>query len=371
MSYPANMTVGQIRELVENPGVPLRMPAVCLMTVDTADRLIYTQSTSAAPASLATGGFSDANFGNTNSVYINKQQTLINGYITRVALTDFNMNWYIPNVNQNNNSFTVNLLAAPSPQTITVSARKTGLPNVVDGWYTMTELATSLTTALNAAVVAAGLGALYVFSVQANKEERYFSIFNNAGIAGSKARFSIVPRFGNRTERLSSQVDDLCQMMGFGNLRADITGEAFTGSYASMLFTPYIDIVSKQLTKKQNINDNCTSQISGQNLLYRIYINSNGIVANPSSAASGTGADAQESFMLGCRPFTISREFQTPKQIYWDTKEFINVIDLELQDYLGRTLYMPVSAYRTTDENTYDCGNEANNWQLTLQITET
>jgi hypothetical protein len=364
MSYPANMTVGQIRELVENPGQPIRQPAVCLMTVDTADRLIYNQGTSTT--GLATGGFSEANAGNTNSVYINKQQTLINGYITRIALTDFNMNWNIPNVNEYNNSFTVNLYPGTpgADLTITVSVG-------ANDYYTMTELATALTTALNTAVAATPLAASYTFLVQANKEYRFFTIINTVGTAGSKARFAIVPRFGNRTERLSSQVDDLCQMMGFGNLRFTIDAEAFTSSYASMIYTPYIDVVSKQLTKKQNINDNCTSQISGQNLLARIYLNPDGIVPNQSSAASGTTADAQEAFILGCRPFTINREFQVPKQIYWDTKEFINVIDLELQDYLGRTLFMDTSAYRTSAQNTYDCGNEANNWNLTLQITET
>jgi len=335
MAYPANMTVGQIRELVENPGQPIRQPAVSLFTVDTADRMRFD----------ATGVRTDTT--PVNSVYINKQQNLMNGYITRIALTEINIPWNIPNVNDRNNFFCFTLY---STFNVVKCARLT------NGFYTPDELATALETAMNAEVATVpGANAEYDFTVTYNEDNANFTISNDLV---PNSYWSIEPTQGG-------QEDDLTTMMGFGAIPATVSDEylSITGGYASMLYTPYFDIVSKQLTKKQNINDNSTSIVTGTSLLARIYITSDGIVTRP------TGPDQDK--ILGCRPFTIHKEFQNPKQIYWDTKEFISIVDLQLVDYKGQILYeSPITA--TGDDNEFvTLGTGGDNWQLTLQITET
>ena len=131
----------------------------------------------------------------------------------------------------------------------------------------------------------------------------------------------------------------------------------FVGDVASMKYTPYFDVVSKQLTKKQQVGDSGTSFNTGSNLLARIYVSYNDVV--------------QDDFTnpLGSKPFTIRREFIIPKQIYWDTKEFLNVIDLTLIDYKGNVLYEP-TFFQSSGGDTINLGTAASNWQLTLQVSE-
>jgi hypothetical protein len=151
-------------------------------------------------------------------------------------------------------------------------------------------------------------------------------------------------------------------MMGFGAIpnTAVIGGGPFfkfVGDVASMKYTPYFDVVSKQLTKKQQVSDAGTSYITGSNLLARIYVSYNDVV--------------QDDFTnpLGSKPFTIRREFIIPKQIYWDTKEFLNVIDLTLIDYKGNVLYEP-NFEVVEGGDTLALGTSNSNWQLTLQVSE-
>jgi len=331
MAFPANMTVGQIRELVENPGMPIRQPAVSLFTVDTADRIRYNsdgERTDATPL---------------NNIYINKQQTLMNGYITRISLTEINIPWANTNVNARNNSMTMSLTEPSVNSTITVT--------VPADFYTPNELADALEAALNAKIDEEDWEAIYDFTVTYNDRSATFTIENTIGGDGS---FFIS---GGAAD------EDLRYMMGFAAIPVaslpSVGYDTITGGYASMLSTPYFDIVSSQLTKQQNINDNSTSTVTGSALLARVYLMADGVVPRPID---------NEELIIGCRPFTIHKEFQNPKQIYWDTKEFISVVDLQLIDYKGNVLY---EAPITVDDGVVTLGNGGNNYQLTLQITET
>jgi hypothetical protein len=125
-----------------------------------------------------------------------------------------------------------------------------------------------------------------------------------------------------------------------------------------MLYTPYFDVVSKQLTKKQQVTDSGTSYNTGGNLLTRIYI-------TPSDITTTNFKIGQ----LGTAPFTIHREFRIPKQIYWDTKEFINVVDLTLIDYKGNILYEAPDVI-DEDQQKFSFGTGNANWQLTFQVSE-
>jgi hypothetical protein len=340
MAYPANMTVGQIRELVENPGMPIRQPATAVLTIDTADSDIYD----------ASGYIIDPS--NPNQVYINKQQTLINGYFTRIALTELNYLWDIPNVlatapwknNTLSLEFGVLGTSGNAAAQITIS--------VVENFYTPVELAAALQIALLAmpgVFASAGWTCVYI--------ER-FNTFQIADTA-SDVPFRIVPK--NKGD-----ADDLCNLMGL-SIPSKTFSYVVESSFAPMHYTPYFDVISDQLTKKQNVRDNSTSTITGASLLARIYLNNEGCVAVRERTTIGT-ADTN---IIGCRPFTLYKQFTIPKQIYWDTKEFINVIDITLRDYKGHILYSrPKQAIVDPAPYRTKCGGSAT-MQLTLQITET
>jgi len=328
-----NMTVGQIEELVENPGIPIRQPATAILTVDTADRLARTK---------------------VNDLYINKQETLVQGYFTRLALTELNFNWDIPNVNAYNNTMNLVFYYAPGlffPLKISIA----------ENFYGMADLATAVQNALNSAIAAVPvLAPLYTMNFIVEPENRQFRLVNTNG---SAKKFGISPL--GKVEKGST---DLCDVMGFATADPAVEANIVQSGYATMLYTPYFDIVSRQLTKKQNVRDSGTSDTTGQNLLARVYINPFGIVPNPAAAISP--APPEKDAILGAKPFTIHYEFQNPKQVYWDTKEFINVIDLQLLDNKGRVLYETPTEL-TLGGSLYRLGSGEANWQLTFQITET
>ena len=329
--FPSGASNGLIEQMVENPGVPMRAPSVAVFTVDTADRYKLNEQglrIDSAPV---------------NDLYINKRQSVINGYFTRIALTEFNMPWDIPNVNATNNTFSIEFLGGGvepyDPTTVSVP----------EAFYTGEELAVALETALNNKMTELGETAYYVFDVVFNTTSGKFTISNTID-----TEWIIVPK--NNGPR-----DDLLNMMGFSGFttaNANLPYYAYEGNVASMLYTPYFDVVSKQLTKKQQVADSGTSYNTGGNLLTRIYITSNDITTTNF-----------ETGQLGTAPFTIRREFIIPKQIYWDTKEFVNVIDLTLIDYKGNILYEAPDVI-DEDQQKFSFGTGNANWQLTFQVSE-
>jgi hypothetical protein len=334
MSFASNMTTGMIRQMTENPGVPFRYPSVALLTLNSADR----------------SGSEEYGVSQTliNNFKIYKPQILGNGYFTRIALTEINMPWSLPNVNQYNNTFTIVL-------------HNVGYANVSCeipvGFYTKTRLASVLAAALNTAITAAGYAANYIFSITIEPESGFFTFTNTIPAAGFTFGF---PPINARTQTYL-----LNEMMGFigGATNALIFGHSITGSYPSMLYTPFVDIVSDNLTKKQQVQDSSTAVSQGGQVLARIYLTPDG--TNP--------VPTDETQILGCRPFTIHREFQTPKQIYWDTAEFINQIDIRLTDSRGNILAeTPLTVDTTIPANrVVEFGSGSTNWQLTFQLSET
>jgi hypothetical protein len=342
MSYPQNMTVGQIRELVENPGTPIRPPATAVMTIDSRDRVKIDPATGYRVDT--TGPY---------EIYINKQQTLMNGYFTRIAMSEINMQWNIPNVIgnglQKNNTLLLEEAAAPGVGVSTGSY----LIEITQGFYTPKELADSIQTLLNTVGVFGGGSWRCEWLENSNT-------FTLAEISGT-IYFRIKPQN-------IGAADDLCNLMGFSYPPQEFA-ESIDGSFASMQYTPYFDVVSSNLTKKQNVRDNSTSFTTGLNLLCRVYLSEPGVNLTRDRTDPATPQLADCS-IIGCRPFVLYREYSTPKQIYWDTKEFINVIDLRLIDYKGNTLYARNQAGYTAATSFGFCGDAAQ-YQLTLQVTET
>lgn len=322
------------RRKQENPGVSQRAASVAVFTVDSSDRRAFDIDGSRVDNTPV------------NKFIISKPQTLINGYFTRIALTELNFPWDVPNVNATNNTFTVILTAGqPYDGQYTVS--------VPEAFYTPSELAIALENALNAKMVEINATAEFVFDVSIGNNQNF--IIENTEADGI---FAIILKN-------AGQQDDLCNLMGFSDIPAEINGSPlvaalkFTGAYASMLYTPFIDIASNNLTKKQDVSDSSSSFNTGRSLLARIYLTREGIQQINTS---------DEEQVLGCRPFTIYKEFTTPKQIYWDTEEFVNIIDITLTDYKGNVLYE--SPAKLVDGE-FTVGSGSTNFQLTFQVSET
>jgi hypothetical protein len=335
-----------MEELRENPGTPFRPPAVAVMTIDSRDRIRVDPTT---------GYRTDTT--TPYQILINKGQSVMNGFFTRIGLTEINMQWDTPNVIATgpcqNNTLLLEEGAAAGVSTVVASY----VLRVTEGFYTPNELAKAIQATLIADVVFGTANWQCVY------DER------NNGFVIRDVLESVVFRI--RPQNIGA-ADDLCNLMGYTVPSQQFTGSVVS-SYASMIYTPYFDIVSNNLTKKQNVRDNGTSFLTGQNLLARVYLTPIGTNVQRERTDVTPANPSADTNILGCRPFTLYREYNVPKQIYWDAQEFINVIDLQLVDYKGRTLYSRPQLPLILEDpaQTISFSGEAANYQLTLQVTET
>lgn len=332
----------QVAQTVEN-AVPIREPSVALLTVDTFDRLRFSSD-----------GFAVVPTPSINNLLINKQTNLLQGYFTRISLTELNIPWNIPNVNETNNTLTLFLAATGENESVTVT--------VPEGFYNGTRLATTLTTLFASAIATLPP----IFQVEFTIVVSYDTTTARFTITNTKPAptnlFFIQPKNLN-------QDDDLTNMMGYGAIPNDsdvlLSQNIWRGGYASMQYTPYVDIISQQLTKKQRVNDGSTNALTGRQLLHRLYLTPVGYTVVPTVFQNAGGVRSAE--MPGTQPFIIHEQFSVPKQIAWDAREFINVLDISLRDYKGNILY---EVPNTQGDQVYQLGTGNTNFQLTLSVTE-
>jgi len=99
-----------------------------------------------------------------------------------------------------------------------------------------------------------------------------------------------------------------------------VNGSTYTGAY-----TQYIDICSPTLCQAQNVRDGNTNQFSiHRDLICRLYI------ANEVSLF--------QTDPTGTRPFTIHRQFKNAKVMKWTVDRSIDAIDIQLYDQFGNPL---------------------------------
>lgn len=367
-------------------GTPIRYPSTALLCVDTEDGVSYNRD-----------GFRiDNNV--PSDIYINKGRPMMFGYMTRIALTEVNMEWTTPNVfggepveqqepnppltkyGPNNNTLTLNLWNTAAD--VDYGYARVYVP---EGFYTLPEMCKALEAALQKYIPTIG-DIETAWTVRWDNKD--FSIIIETGapaagfviVSGTVARPQEAP-----LSNLPALQEDLTYMLGLTPVASQ---EAFyvqiKSGYASMAYTPYIDIVSNLLTKNQNVADGDSNKRGRSALLARLYLSNTDIVPRTVSATYGPPAvegDPQSGPLLsstdnaiGVRPFVFRREFASPKQIQWNTTENIDIVDLRVLDRLGNVVYItPTNRTIKTEDETEEfviiIGNTSD-FQFTLQITE-
>jgi hypothetical protein len=255
-------------------GQTIRQPSTAIFGIDSADRYI-----------LGADGIRTDTQGTYNfSLY--KGQSVLNGFIKRLALTEINMEWNVPNVNSYNNKFAIDINGPD------VSG---GVQNVAVevpiGFYTPLELAAELEELVNDYIDDNNLlddpGFTADFSFTIDPKTLYLTIDSDIS-GGAGAVLMSLPTRGI-TDDTAIELCTMYEMLGLSNLLFSPTlrlnspsYEATTqiqGNYASYLYTRYIDIVSNNLTKKQEVKDSTTQppEIGATNLLARVYVGNSGL----------------------------------------------------------------------------------------------
>jgi hypothetical protein len=226
----------------EGEAITARPSATALFAVDSDDRYATYQQRRNVP----TYPF---------SFNIQKNESLLNGFFKRLALTEFRMNWTLPNISKawGNNQIVFNYITAPSgtKQNITITLQ--------DGFYTSQLLAYWLSLEIQTVVPN-----FEVFI--SNFDENRFFFLQPPDTTG-KFMLSPVP---NQSQR------QLIDMLNVPNPTADPTDEA---NYKTSVFTgipnlramDYFDIVSAQLSYNQELKDSTSAPIT-RDCIARIYL---------------------------------------------------------------------------------------------------
>lgn len=337
-------------------GQTIRQPATAIFGIDSSDRYSFDSATL-----IRTDKQPEYSF----SLY--KGQSVLNGFIKRLALTEINMEWNVPNVNTYNNNFGIVVVGADlsgvSEYEVVVS--------VPTGFYTPLELTTYLQTTINSTLTSAGVidpGKVADVKISIDPKTLYLTIAGKGtAVNGATLTLKVPTTLG--TPNLNKTT--MYEMLGLRNIVDTFAivnlfpNPFWVGNYASFLYTRYIDITSENLTKKQEVKDSSTQppEVGANNLLARVYVGNSGL-SESRFDVSGVGCN-----IVGTRPFQLYKQYTTPKYIYWDSREFINLIDIKVYDDAGRPLYEQATDVGISPTYGFVSGNTAE-FQITLLASE-
>ena len=300
-------------------GITQRLAATSLFTIDAEDRFSSYTEKRAAPNQPYAQNASPYSFSIT-------KPSMLNGYMTRMGVTEVVFPWAIPNINVKTNSIILNYQIDPA-------VPATALLQVPSGFYTPSQLATYLTTQIGVltgvpgfATVTYGGGLLsaenvpiftYATALSANKIAFQPLPYNTVAYPYPDTTKQLFDLLGFTTGGTSSS-NDFLSAVGYGLV-----------TYCQAI--RYVDIVSPQLVQCQSLGDATTQQVR-RNALCRIYLNGD---------RASTELNANDPLFCppGCRPTTIYTMFAQPKQIQWNpTQNTTSTLKFEVYDDAGALL---------------------------------
>jgi hypothetical protein len=318
-----------------------RSPSYAILAIDSEDRFKDYEEQRRVLAGPISGKFNRTPY----DFQITKNESLMNGFFTRLALTELNFPWVIPNINERTQEiqFTYKIgAAAPITTILTLDV----------GFYRPDEIATELETQIKALDPAL---ATFFLSYGTDKLPRF--IYNTVN-AGNLVAFEPLD-YNSGVYPFPSTTKQLFDMMGFTDdntvLGANNVDVDTNLTYCQAI--RYIDIVCSQLTYNQALKDTM-SQTVARDTLCRLYLGD-----GPYTGTS-TIDPADAAFCPpGCAPFTIYRQFTNPKFIRWLPNQPVQGnLRFQVFDDDGQ----PLASYTGTD--VYGASSE--NWSMTLLVSE-
>jgi hypothetical protein len=300
----------------------------------------------------------------TNTTYpfsfqVTKNEALLNGFFTRLAVTEFRMYWTLPNISAawGNNTLEIFITGgAANPYTITIP----------DGSYDLQTLNATIQDLVQV-INDGGPPLLPNFAAVTNVEGSSFYSSSSA-----TTWYWVRP---------TSNVRTLYDMLNLVNTYPETASVNHSGGVANLRSTDYIDIVSPQLTYNQDLKDGSTATLV-RDMLVRIYLDDG--VNGPyrtNTKVFGVGPPLVQTelvvpqydptdYMNGTQPFTIYRQFQYPKQVQWNKTQPLGNITFTMYDDQGRSIQdLWASTYPTTNQTGQYYANSFV-WNMTLLISE-
>jgi hypothetical protein len=318
------------RQLKEERGVDIRFPATAILGVSSIDR--YNSPLD--------------EFENPTSPYrfsLNSKQNFLNGFFTRLALTEIKFPWGLPTITNKNSKIYINYRVGGNPgfQYKFLIDVFTPIAALTGGWATPADIATEIENQVQAPNIPQGWPGAPAFTmVVQDSDGAFFAESNNADT------FYFEPYVDDQYPLRTT----LYQMM---NWYGKTWGTTQYSGPPTMLWTQFVDIVCSQLTYNQDLKDADTGPVS-RDILARIYL-------TPSVDNSVKDPfDVPQSVLVGSQPFEIYRDFNTPKQIRWSHNQPVGNLTFEVYDDSGEILNDGITA---NDPSHPD-------WNFTLLVTE-
>jgi hypothetical protein len=326
----------------------VRLPSTSLLTIDSEDR---------------NQGIAVNRISNTSpyTFTISKNESIMNGFFTRIGVTEVVLPWTIPNIN-------------PKTAKIQCTVSVNGGPLLL---RTLTLNPSFLRPSELAAVLQAGIRALYNDVVTM---AGFTMIYGALPSPGNAANISNVPAFEYNTNVATTLIaftpmapntavypypantTQLFDILGFNldaGTGASVLVQTNTGGLTFASPIRYVDVISQSLTYNQALKD-AMSQPVVHDTLCRIYINNPGTVQSTISCGDPLFCPP------GCAPTIIYRDFASPKLIQWLPNQPVpGYLQFQLLDDNGSPLEESDPFFTST-------GNSANKttWSLTLQVSE-
>jgi hypothetical protein len=281
--------------------ITVRPSSTALLAIDSEDR--FTNYTAARSSQV----------GNPYSITISKNENIMPGFFTRLAVTEVVFPWVIPNINPKTNQIQV------SVQSGGVGPVQVFVLSLNPTFATPAQIATAIQQALRLYTPNAGdtyplsaltfvYGAIPVAGGPGINTPTNLCCFEYATNTATLVSFSPMPA-NSTAYPYPNTTKQLFDVLGFstGQQTLATTG---TGAFTLGQAIRYVDIVCNQLTNNQALKDTM-SQIVVRDTLCRVYL------ANPGTLQSTIQPSDALFCPPGCAPMVVYRDFTHPKQIQW------------------------------------------------------
>ena len=274
-----------------------------------------------------------------NNFLLTYPGALIYGYIKSIAISQTQIEYRIPTVCPPNGSISSGNQFLPM---VNVTTNLYQLITIPFGFYTPDELAAMLTILIRTYQVGNPQFTVTYVNSGGQLNPANININGNCFIFQSNNGDSFYfpdlvtirtfPSGAGITEFIWTGILKCYRLLGItvrNSSLAPYTGQILQETQSpNFLFTSYIDICSNNLTKYQKIKDTDTSVNKRQSLIARIYLSGVGL-ADPT----------RDNYSLGCQPFIMTADLNTPKTCRWSVDEAVYELDFQLYDQYGDLIY--------------------------------
>jgi hypothetical protein len=340
---------------IQAPGIPIGatvtnvlLPDVTISVATTADQILAAQvlqrrsvtfpGNQPVQSSLLNSYQSAPPFA--NNFIISSPGALIYGYMKKLIVSQIQVQYNVPTVNEDMNDFFV-----------LYSETKGDFYNIVipNGFYTGTNLAAVLQVIIQQ-TTGNPQGQPPIADMIVTYSPTVGFSFSSATDTFSFVAPSYLKAQFNYPDDQVTNIYKTLRLLGMTPKNDVQDDQHISDAFPIFLYTPYIDIYSDILTNYQNIKDTNTSVLKNKGLIARVYV-------------SGTGL--QNTTDIGTVPFTFIADLNSPKIIQWSPDIAVPSIDFQVYDQYNQLLPMGPVIQSVSNDNKHQT-----EFQITLLCTE-